>query len=116
MVISQGDIVWVDLPRPLGSAPGLARPAVVVQAEAFNRSRLQTVVVVPLTSNLDRERVPSNVRLSPRDQLKRPSVASAAHVSAIDRAWVRKRLGRVTPTELDAIVEGVLLVLGRASA
>jgi mRNA interferase MazF len=116
VVIAQGDILWVALPRPVGSEPGLTRPAVVVQSDAFNRSQLQTIVVVPLTSNQGRAEIPGNVALPPRDQLKKRSVASVAHVSAIDRTWVRRRLGRVTPGELEAVIAGVLLVLGRFGA
>ena len=116
MVVAQGDIVWLELPRPVASEPGHARPAVVVQSDAFNRSQLQTIVVVPLTSNEARAAVPGNVALGPRDQLKKRSIASVAHVSAVDRSWARRRLGRVTSGELDAIVTGVMLVLGRLDA
>lgn len=116
MVVAQGDILWVELPRPIGSEPGLARPAVVVQSDAFNRSELQTVVVVPLTSNEKRAVIPGNVTLAPRDQLRKRSVASVAHVGAVDRSWIRRRLGRVSDGELEAIVSGVLLVLGRLDA
>jgi mRNA interferase MazF len=52
MVIAQGEIWWADLPEPVGSGPGFRRPVVVVQGDAFNRSRIATVVCVPLTSNL----------------------------------------------------------------
>lgn len=52
MVISQGDVLWADLPDPEGSGPGFRRPVVVVQGDALNRSRIATVVCVPLTTNL----------------------------------------------------------------
>ena len=116
MVIAQGDIVWVDFPPARGSEPAKARPAVVVQSDAFNRSQLQTVLVVPLTSNLDRAHLPGNVRLRARDRLTRASVASVVHVGVVDRAMLRRRLGRVAPSELDAILDGVLLVLGRTAS
>ncbi|MDO8673685.1 MAG: type II toxin-antitoxin system PemK/MazF family toxin, partial [Dehalococcoidia bacterium] len=54
MVIDQGDIYWIDLEEPLGSEPGYRHPHVVIQNNAFNRSRINTVVVCPLTSNLKR--------------------------------------------------------------
>jgi mRNA interferase MazF len=116
MVIAQGDIVWVDFDEPKGSEPAKPRPAVVVQGDAWNRSTLQTTLVVPLTSNLDRATLPGNVRLRPRDRLLKPSVASVVHLGAIDRSLIVRRLGRVSPSELEAIVDGVLLVLGRTRA
>lgn len=115
MVIAQGDVLWVEFPRPRGCEPAKPRPAVVVQGDAWNRSALRIVIVVPLTSNLNWVAVPGNVRLRPRDQLRRPSVASVSHVTALDRSVARRRLGRVTPAELEAIIDGVLLVLGRTS-
>ena len=66
MVVAQGDIWWADLPEPTGSGPGFRRPVVVVQGDAFNASRIATVVCVPLTSNLRWADAPGNVLLSAR--------------------------------------------------
>ncbi len=66
MVVAQGDIWWADLPEPTGSGPGFRRPVVVVQGDAFNASRIATVVCVPLTSNLRWAAAPGNVLLSAR--------------------------------------------------
>ena len=88
----QGDIAWVDYPFATGTEPGGSRPAVVVQCDFFNRSLLQTLVVVPLTSNVRREVYPGNVRLPPRDSLKKPSVASATHVGVIDKSMAKRRM------------------------
>ena len=66
MVISQGEVWWADLPAPAGSGPGFRRPVVVVQGDALNRSRIATVVCVPLTSNLRWALAPGNVHLSAR--------------------------------------------------
>lgn len=64
MIVNQGDVYWVNLPKLVGSEPGLHHPAVVVQNNLFNRSRLNTVVVCLLTSNLKWARGPGNVELS----------------------------------------------------
>ena len=86
LVIERGEIWWAELPDPTGSEPGYRRPVVVVQADAFNRSRIGTVVVVAVTSNLDRAAAPGNVRLSRRDsRLPRESVANVSHVLTLDR-------------------------------
>jgi len=66
MVISQGDVWWADLPDPIGSGPGFRRPVVVVQGDSLNRSKISTVVCVPLTGNLKWENAPGNVKLSER--------------------------------------------------
>lgn len=77
MVISQGEVWWADLPAPVGSGPGFRRPVVVVQGEALNRSRISTVVCVPLTSNLRWADAPGNVLLSARATgLPKDSVAN----------------------------------------
>jgi mRNA interferase MazF len=63
VTIAQGDVWWVDLSEPSGSGPGFRRPVVVVQGDALNRSRIATVVCVPLTSNLKWATAPGNVLL-----------------------------------------------------
>ena len=62
-MISQGEIWWADLPEPSASEPGYRRPVVVAQCDAFNRSRIRTVVCIPLTSNLRWADAPGNVLL-----------------------------------------------------
>ena len=87
VVVSQGDVFWASLPEPEGSAPGYRRPVVVVQGEAFNASRISTVVVVPLTSNLRRAAAPGNVLpASTRTGLARVSVANVSQSAAVDRS------------------------------
>ena len=86
MVISQGEVWWADLPVPTGSGPGFRRPIVVVQGDALNRSRLATVVCVPLTSNQRWAEAPGNVLLTARaTSLPRDSVANASQVVALDK-------------------------------
>lgn len=115
MVVSQGDVVWASLPVPAGSGPGLRRPVVVVQGDAFNASRLATVVVVPLTSNLRWASAPGNVPLPPRETgLPKESVANVSQVVSVDRAVLTERVGRLAKAELDLVLDGIDVVLGRA--
>lgn len=114
MVISQGDVLWASLPDPTGAGPGFRRPVVVVQSEAFNVSRLATVVVVPLTSNLRWASAPGNVVLAAtRTGLPRDSVASVSQIVAVDRAVLTERVGRLTGAEIELVLGGIDLVLGR---
>lgn len=113
MVIRQGDVLDVDLGRPVGSAPGYRRPAVVVQSDQFNRTRLATVVVVPVTSNLRRATMPGNVPLAKGEgNLRMPSVANVTQVVAIDRSQVIRRIGTLPRFSVREIVDGIALVLG----
>lgn len=114
MVISQGEIWWADLPEPIGSGPGFRRPVVIVQGEAFNRSQLATVVCVPLTSNLRWADAPGNVGLSARATgLPRESVANVSQIVTIDRAVLSERVGMVSGRQLQLLLTGIDLVLGR---
>lgn len=114
MVIAQGEVWWADLPDPAGSGPGLRRPVVVVQGEAFNRSRIATVVCVPLTSNLRVADAPGNVLLQARSTgLPRDSVANVSQVVAIDRALLSERVGGLSTRQVHLILAGIDVVLGR---
>jgi mRNA interferase MazF len=113
-VICQGEIWWADLADPLGSAPGYRRPVLVVQSDAFNRSRIGTIVCVPLTSNLKRAEAPGNVLLTARATgLDRDSVANVSLIVALDRNQLAERAGRVPQRKLDLVLTGVDVVLGR---
>jgi mRNA interferase MazF len=114
VVINQGDIVWAELPNPTGSGPGFRRPVVIVQGNSFNASRLATVVVIPLTSNLRWASAPGNVVLGAvRAGLPRDSVANVSQIIAIDRSVLADRIGRLDDDQLSAILSGVDLMLGR---
>jgi mRNA interferase MazF len=114
VVISQGDVCWASLPAPTGSGPGFRRPVVIVQGDPFNQSRLATVVVVPLTSNLRWAAAPGNVLLAARKTgLPRDSVANVSQIVAVDRAILAERTGHLAQADLDLVLAGVDLVLGR---
>ena len=112
MVIRQGDVFWVDLGEPSGSRPGLRRPFVVVQNDLFNRSRLATVVVCALTSNLHRAEAPGNV-LVPRGEgnLSQDSVVNVTQLFTIDKSELADRVGRLGSGRVAEILRGIRLVL-----
>ena len=114
MVISQGEIWWADLASPTGLGPGYRRPVVIVQGDAFNRSALATVVVVPVTSALRWADAPGNVLLTSRSTgLDRDSVANVSQLVAIDRELLTERVAKVSRAKLDLILAGIDIVLGR---
>lgn len=114
MVISQGEVWWADLPVPVGAAPAFRRPVVVVQGDALNRSRIATVVCVPVTSNLRRAEAPGNVLLSiTATGLPQESVANVSQIVTLDKALLTERTGKLPHTKLQLILAGVDVVLGR---
>lgn len=114
MVISQGEVWWADLPEPAGSAPGYRRPVVVIQGDALNRSRIATVLCVPLTSNLRWADAPGNVLLTSRiTGLPQDSVANVSQLVTLDRDALGDRVGKIPRSKLQLILTGIDVVLGR---
>ena len=114
MAISRGDVCWAELPPPTGSGPGFRRPVVVVQGDALNRSRVATVVCVPLTSNLRWADAPGNVLLTARmTGLPKDSVANVSQIVALDRVLLEERVGRISRAKIDLLLAGLDVVLGR---
>jgi mRNA interferase MazF len=114
VVITQGDVWWADLPDPTGSEAGYRRPLVVVQGESFNRSRIQIVVAVPLTSQLRWAEAPGNVQLTADvTGLPRDSVANVSQVTSLDRRRLIERVGALPRVKLDLVLAGIDVVLGR---
>ena len=112
MVISQGDVVWVDLPPRYGSAPAGRRPAVVLSHDRWNRTTINTAVVVAITSNLKYAPLPGNVRLHKGEAgLPRPSVVNVTQIATVDRADLTEKLGQLSSKRLQEVWDGVRLVL-----
>lgn len=113
-MIARGEVWWADLPEPSGSAPGFRRPIVVVQGDAFNHSRISTVVCVPLTSNLRWADAPGNVLLCARlTGLPKDSVANVTQIVTLDRSALHDRVGRLPDAKLELVQLGIDVVLGR---
>ena len=114
MTIAQGDDWWADLPEASGSGPGFRRPVVVVQGDALNRSRVATVVCVPLTSNLKWATAPGNVLLSSSATgLPKESVANVSQLVTLDRTELTERTGKLPRSKLELVLSGIDVVLGR---
>lgn len=108
----RGDIWWADLPDPNGSTVGYRRPVVIVQADAFTRSRIATVIVIAITSNLRLATAPGNVFLAAGESgLPRDSVINVSQIITLDKTILETYLGRVTTKTLEQIDAGIRLVL-----
>ena len=112
MVVERGQIWWADLGEPDGSDPGFRRPLLIVQDDAFNRSRLRTTLAVVLTSNLRLLDAPGNVLLSAKASgLPKDSVANVSQVITIDRDFLTERAGSIRGALLGDVDAGLRLVL-----
>lgn len=114
MVVARGEVWWADLPSPVGSGPGFRRPVLVVQGESLNRSRLATVVCVPLTSNLRWANAPGNVLLRARStRLPKDSVANVSQILTLDRTLLTERVGHISRRQVESVLLGIDLILRR---
>jgi len=112
MVIRQGDLFWVNLGEPNGSESGFLRPYVIIQNNVFNTSKINTVIVCPLTSNLKRGSDPGNVLLEKKEaNLDRPSVVNVTQITTIDKSLLQEKIGTLSKMRVNQILVGINLVL-----
>ena len=111
----RGEVWWVDFGIPFGSEPGSRRPAVIVQADSLNKSRIGTVLLVPLTRTLEWAAAPGNVACRAKDTgLRHRSVANVSQLTVTDRRRLQERVGRLPGALSARLEEGLKLVLGMA--
>jgi mRNA interferase MazF len=105
ITINRGDIFWVEPDPARGAIPSVPHPHLVVQDDVFNRSRISTVVVCALTSNLNRASEPGNVLLeSGEGNLRKQSVVVSSQISSIDKCQLGERIGSVCGARVDQVV------------
>lgn len=110
--IRRGQIWWADLPAPRRSEPGYRRPVLVIQADCFNLSRIQTVIVAAITTNLNLAHAPGNVLLPKRSSnLPRDSVVNVSQIITLDRSFLTERAGTLPPRFQRSVDEGLRVVL-----
>jgi mRNA interferase MazF len=110
--MERGEIWWAELPDPTASEPGFRRPVVVVQSNAFNRSKIRTIIAVVLTSNLRLAEAPGNIFVPASDSgLPKDSVANVSQVITVDRTFLTERCGHLPAQMMRSIDEGLRLVL-----
>ena len=107
-----GAIWWAELPEPVASEPGYRRPVLIIQSNAFNRSRIHTVIAIAITTNLRLADAPGNVRLAARESgLPKDSVANVSQIITVDKTFLVEKCGQVGEGTMRAIDAGVRLVL-----
>lgn len=110
--LQRGEIWWADLPEPRRSEPGYRRPVLVIQADSFNASRIQTVIVAAITTNLQLAEAPGNVLLPARSSgLSRDSVVNVSQLLTLDRGFLTEQAGSLPPRLERLIDDGLRIVL-----
>ena len=108
MIVNQGEIYWVPLEESNGAEPGYIHPHVVIQDDVINHSRIHTVVVCALTTNLKRANMPGNVLLEVGEaNLPRQSIVVVSQVSTVDKAQLGEYIGSLTKERMDQILAGM---------
>ena len=108
----RGEIWWASMRRPRGSGPGYRRPVLVIQSNGFNESRIQTVIVATITSNVNLAAAPGNVLCKKRQtRLSRDSVVNISQLYTIDKQFLTERIGSLSPVLLKEVESGLRLVL-----
>ena len=111
-MIARGEIWWAELPEPAGSGPGYRRPVIVMQSNQFNRSRINTVVVVVITSNTNLANAPGNVFLpKAHTSLPQDSVANVSQLLTVDKMFLTERVSTLPTRYIQRIEDGIRLVL-----
>ena len=112
MIIKQGDVFWLKLRVPKGSEPGFRRPYVVVQNDVFNSSRISTVVVCAVTSNLMRSYAPGNITLKKGEaNLLKKSVVNVSQIHTANKSDLKDRIGSLSSERTKEILNGIKLLI-----
>lgn len=113
MGIEQGEIYWIDLGEPSGSEPGYRHPHIVIQNNLFNASKINTVVVCILTSNIKRAQAPGNVLLNQGEaNLPKKSVVNISQIYTVNKNDLAEKIGKVSEKKFNEIYEGIKLLTG----
>lgn len=110
--MNRGEIWWADLPDPVAAEPGYRRPVIIIQSDAFNRSQIDTVIGVALTTNVRLSVAPGNIKLSARKTgLPKESVANVSQIITFDKQFLREKAGKLDGDSLHEVEEGIRLIL-----
>lgn len=106
--INQGDVYWVALEGSSSTGLSIRHPHVVVQENVFNHSRIHSVVVCALTTNLNRANLPGNVLLEIGEgSLLKQSVVEVSKVSAVEKVQLGEYVGTLSEARIDQILAGM---------
>jgi mRNA interferase MazF len=112
MVINQGDIFWIDFRVPDESEPGYRHPHLVIQNNLFNRSRINTVVVCALTSNMKRAASPGNIALKKGEaNLPKKCVVNISQLFTVNKSDLSEKIGTISKQRFLQVLQGLRLIM-----
>lgn len=110
--MQRGEIWWANLPTPVASEPGYRRPVLIVQSDDFNRSRIRTVIVAVLTTNLRLAEAPGNVLVTTHETgLSQDSVVNVSQLITVDKSFLTEQVSQISSRAMLLVEDGLRLVL-----
>ena len=111
--MTRGELWWADFGVPFGSEPGYRRPVIIIQNDSFNRSNINTTIVIPLTTNMLLADAPGNIVFPKTEsKLRKDSVITISQIEIIDRQRLIEKILKINMTVLEKIENNILFVLG----
>ena len=108
----KGEIWWANLPIPRGSEPGKNRPVLVIQADTFNRSAIQTIICAAITTNISLAYAPGNILLEKSDSgLEKPSAINFSQILTIDKGYFTELVSMLPKNILKKVNQSLKMVL-----
>ncbi|MEA2038381.1 MAG: type II toxin-antitoxin system PemK/MazF family toxin [Thermodesulfobacteriota bacterium] len=112
MVIRKGSIYWVDFSPGKGFEPIGRRPGLVVQNNCLNDSKLNTVIVIAITSTLKYGELPGNVVLQKGEaNMPKKSVINVTQIKTVDRKSLREKIGSLSKAKMTEVYDGLKLIM-----
>ena len=110
----RGELWWVDLGLPYGSEPPYRRPVLIVQNDFFNKSKINTTIIIPLTTNILYAEAPGNILIYKEEsKLTKDSVIVISQIKVIDRTRLIEKISKVNKTIIKEVEDNLMFVLGR---
>jgi mRNA interferase MazF len=111
--MTRGEIWWVDYGIPYGSEPGYRRPVIIMQNDFFNNSKINTTIVIPLSTNLLLADVPGNIFISKKEsKLAKDSVMLISQISVIDKERLKEKISKINRDKMEKIENNIMFILG----
>jgi mRNA interferase MazF len=112
MVINRGEIWWANLPEPAGSGPGFRRPVLIIQSDKFNHSKINTVVILIISTNLRLADSEGNVLITAKQSgLPKDSVVNISQFFTINESLLDEYVEALSERKMEQIDKGLRLVL-----
>jgi len=111
--MTRGELWWADFGVPFGSEPGYKRPVIIIQNDFFNRSNINTTIVIPLTTNILLADAPGNILFKKNEsKLKKDSVITISQIEVIDRQRLIDKIIKIDKSIINKIENNIMFVLG----